>query len=195
MVIVTKSRDRFLARYPGVESRAQVFGDYVGALSDGGETIRLVDGGEAGQSYPATIDVVSYVDGGDWPHVIPGHSIELSEVSDVRDNDFGASWELSPEQLGTPGILREGTQRRFLRGDAAEDGAVNLSDAVKILGYLFLQDTSLTCLDAADADDDGSVLLTDATYVLNFLFRGGSPPPLPFPDAGLDTSEDELACP
>jgi len=190
IVLVVKSRAAFRAQYPGVESRALVVGDFAGALDNSGDVLRLIDDGEASSSYPATIDLVAYRDGGEWPDVVPGHSIELTEVAATRDNDPGANWRLSAAPLGTPGD----STRPFVRGDAAEDGVINLSDAVKILAHLFLGDTTLDCLDAADADDDGVVLLTDPVYVLEYLFQGGSPPPLPFPIAGSDRTDDGLDC-
>ncbi len=82
---------------------------------------------------------------------------------------------------------------RFRRGDANGDGKINLSDAVAIAHYLFLGG-SLDCLDAADADDDGLVILTDAIMILNYLFRAGRELPAPWPDCGVDRSEDELGC-
>jgi predicted GH43/DUF377 family glycosyl hydrolase len=87
----------------------------------------------------------------------------------------------------------EGAAPRFIRGGANEDGAVDLSDAVAILGYLFLGG-SVDCLDAGDVDDDGEVLITDPIALLNHLFLGGPPPAAPFAECGEDPSEDELGC-
>lgn len=81
----------------------------------------------------------------------------------------------------------------FVRGEANQDGAFDLSDAVAILSYLFLGG-SLECLDAGDVDDDGSVVITDAIALLTFLFLGGPAPAAPYPDAGADPTEDELGC-
>ena len=86
---------------------------------------------------------------------------------------------------------------RFRRGDANDDGAVNLSDAVAVLNGLFGGVAEFTtCPDAADADDSGDIALTDPIFVLSYLFRGGGTPPAPGPDVcGIDPSPDELeAC-
>ena len=83
---------------------------------------------------------------------------------------------------------------RFRRGDANLDGAVDVSDAIGVLDYLFQGGQTPRCLDAADADDSGSVDLTDAVYLLGFLFLGSQAPPDPFPDLGLDPTEDQLGC-
>ncbi len=82
----------------------------------------------------------------------------------------------------------------FRRGDSNTDGAVNLSDAVSTLTYLFLSGDRPTCLDASDADDDGVVNLTDAVYTLNALFNGGPALPPPGLECGVDPSADELGC-
>jgi len=82
----------------------------------------------------------------------------------------------------------------FVRGDSDGNGQVNISDAVVLLGYLFLGEAPVTCLDAADANDSGTINVADAAYSLNFLFRGGMIPPPPFPTPGLDPSKDSLGC-
>ncbi|MBI4603495.1 MAG: VCBS repeat-containing protein [Planctomycetes bacterium] len=84
----------------------------------------------------------------------------------------------------------------FVRGDANVDGMVDLSDAVTVLGVLFLGTPgTVPCQDALDADDSsGQLEITDAVYLLQFLFSGGSPPPAPYPDCGLDPTADGVTC-
>jgi hypothetical protein len=84
--------------------------------------------------------------------------------------------------------------RDFVRGDANKDSEVNLSDALGILGYLFLGTKTPACLDSADADDDGIVELTDAVYLLSFLFLGTAQLPPPYPVAGTDPTVDSMFC-
>lgn len=79
------------------------------------------------------------------------------------------------------------------RGDINLDGRSDLSDAVMLLGALFLGQGSLRCPDAADSDDSGRVSLTDAIFLLLHLFRGGERPPDPGPwTCGPDPTEDTL---
>ena len=83
------------------------------------------------------------------------------------------------------------------RGDSNDDGGANLTDAVHVLGYLFLQGATPGCLEAANANDDGEVNLTDAVYLLNYLFLAG--PELPAPGnvvCGVDpvASASQLGC-
>jgi hypothetical protein len=72
-------------------------------------------------------------------------------------------------------------EKRFHRGDTDNNGQLQLTDAVRILGFLFLGQTSPTCLDAADTDDNGQLQLTDAVRILGFLFLGQIPPEPPGP--------------
>ncbi|MBI4604027.1 MAG: lamin tail domain-containing protein [Planctomycetes bacterium] len=81
----------------------------------------------------------------------------------------------------------------FVRGDADATRTLSITDAIRVLRYLFGGE-ALACLDAGDADDNGSLNLTDAIALLEYLFRQGAPPPAPFPEAGPDPTEDELDC-
>jgi hypothetical protein len=75
----------------------------------------------------------------------------------------------------------ESTEARFHRGDTDDNGQLQLTDAVRVLGFLFLGQIAPTCLDAADSDDNGQLQLTDAVRILGFLFLGQGPPAAPGP--------------
>jgi hypothetical protein len=82
----------------------------------------------------------------------------------------------------------------FQRGDANADGLQNLTDAVAILGHLFLG-SSVTCLDASDTDSSAAVQLTDAIFLLSYLFLSGPAPGAPFPGCGeLPDGVASLGC-
>ena len=86
------------------------------------------------------------------------------------------------------------TASPFVRGDVDAGGAVDITDAIQIFGFLFLGNPeSLPCADAADADDTGEIELSDGIYVLNSLFSGGpaAPPPT---SCGEDVTPDRLDC-
>ena len=94
-----------------------------------------------------------------------------------------------------------GAQRAIvvtLEAPCAIRGEVDLADAAFIVSLLF-QDGSwqpdAICLDACDTNDDGRVDLADAHAILAWLFLQGSPPPAPFPDLGVDPTDDKLECP
>lgn len=85
-------------------------------------------------------------------------------------------------------------EEQFRRGDANADGDVNIADASRILGFLFLGDARPRCMKAADPDDTGSVSLTGAVYLLEHLFLGGRALPAPGSQCGLDRTPDKLTC-
>ena len=82
-----------------------------------------------------------------------------------------------------------------LRGDADFSGAVDVSDAIHVLKFIFLGDPrTLSCLKNADANDDSQVDISDPLVLLRFLLLGGEPPALPYPNCGEDPTPDHLAC-
>lgn len=82
----------------------------------------------------------------------------------------------------------------FRRGDVDFNGKANITDAIAILGELFLGRSAVSCPDAADTNDDGKVNLTDAIFLLMHLFQGGAEPPEPGPSrCGRDPTADALA--
>jgi len=89
-------------------------------------------------------------------------------------------------------LLNNGSEVHFLRGDANSDGALDVSDAISILGYLFLGKDRPPVLDAADCNDDGMVDISDVIFFLICRFTGEDELPPPYPDAGLDPTFDDL---
>ncbi len=83
----------------------------------------------------------------------------------------------------------------FIRGDANADGAVNVADAITILGYLFASQKPKACMDALDVADNGKIDISHAIRLLGYLFARGTPPAAPFPSAGHDpTPTDAYTC-
>src|SRR5262245_4586919 len=124
--------------------------------------------------------------------------LSLSQLS-AMIKSAGAAISLTASVFLATGLLpgREafGKTNAFRRGDANNDAQLNLTDALHVLGYLFLgRAQSLDCQDAADANDDGQVNLSDAVHLLRHLFQGGPAPPAPFPDCGVDPTADGLDC-
>jgi hypothetical protein len=182
--------DDFREHYPDAGA-VRVIGPYDGKLADEGEEIRLRD---AGSGYPATIDLVKYENGGAWPVVHPGHSIELTKPSRERDNDLGDAWVESAQPGGSPGRLLSVPEPTFVRGNGNNDSKVDVTDAVFLLAHLFGGSAGPVCPDAADADDNGKLDIADAIFMLRYLFQGGSPLAPPYPEAGTDPTEDALGC-
>ena len=69
----------------------------------------------------------------------------------------------------------------FQRGDTDGDGEILITDAVRILNYLFLGGALISCVEAANFDNSESVDISDGIHVLNYLFRGGPGPVPPGP--------------
>jgi hypothetical protein len=113
---------------------------------------------------------------------------EIDDTAHLARLVLGETWD---DVVPPPAVA--GTA--FLRADSNADGAVNLTDAVFALNYLFVGGPEPSCLDAADADDNGDVTITDAVFTLNGLFVGGPQPPSPgTASCGLDPSDDDLDC-
>ncbi|MBI4587065.1 MAG: IPT/TIG domain-containing protein [Planctomycetes bacterium] len=88
--------------------------------------------------------------------------------------------------------VQQGTP--FIRGDANNDGSVDVSDGIVILEDQFLgKAAAAPCRDALDANDSGDIDISDPIYLLTALFIGGDPIKPPYPQPGLDpTPEDKL---
>ena len=70
----------------------------------------------------------------------------------------------------------------WIRGDANDDGLVNLADGIFLLNELFQGGPAGTCFAAKDTNDDVSVDTADAIYLFNALFLNGPPPAAPYPE-------------
>ncbi|MBI4600588.1 MAG: hypothetical protein HY721_01370 [Planctomycetes bacterium] len=83
---------------------------------------------------------------------------------------------------------------KLRRGDANQDGEIEISDAVSVFIFLFAAGRGPTCPDAADANDDGAIDMSDGIALLAWLFTGGPEPPAPGPsECGADPTPDGLA--
>ncbi|MBI4605163.1 MAG: hypothetical protein HY721_24630 [Planctomycetes bacterium] len=80
----------------------------------------------------------------------------------------------------------------FIRGDANGDGFVDARDLECLETIVSCTRTCppFPCMDAADVDDDGSVSEADLEMLKDFLAGQGGPPAPPFPQCGLDPSDD-----
>lgn len=83
----------------------------------------------------------------------------------------------------------------FVRGNANGDTAVDISDAISILDYLFAMEPGPYCFDAGDVNNDSAIDIGDSIYLLSFLFAGGPVIPQPYPQCGFDEGQiDLLGC-
>ncbi|MBN1417482.1 MAG: SBBP repeat-containing protein, partial [Planctomycetes bacterium] len=121
---------------------------------------------------------------------ITGSTITLHFVDGLRgDADITANGTIVDP--GAPAVVG---MVLFRRGDANVDGGADMSDAVAILGHLFLGGPLNDCEDAADVNDDGRMDISDAVRLLLYLFLGSAQPPEPFMTCGGDPTADDLGC-
>jgi hypothetical protein len=69
--------------------------------------------------------------------------------------------------------------REYIRGDANDDGNINVGDAVFIINYIFRGGPPPNHPEAAEANCDGNINVGDAVYIISYIFRGGPPPCFP----------------
>ena len=111
------------------------------------------------------------------------YSYTVSASDACGEGAESAASEATPEN---PGV------GPFSRGDSNGDSAVDISDGIFTLGYLFLGSGDPSCQAAADANGDGSVNISDPTYTLVFLFGGGAAHPEPSA-CGRSSSDGDMA--
>lgn len=140
-----------------------------------------------------------YSDGTGPAYLSPGYPTGAAwtpnGTSDVALLDLDADGDLDL-LIGHCGGLsiftQDGGAIEFMRGDANDDGALDISDPIELLGVLFTSSPT-DCESALDANDDGSVDISDPVTILNFLYVSG--PALPAPTTcGIDPTMDALTC-
>lgn len=97
-------------------------------------------------------------------------------------------------EFGLPPFDHPTMQPFFIRGDSNDDGAVEISDAIHVLQFLF-SGGEVICEDATDINDDGALDIADPIALLARLFTGADPLPLPSDISfGPDPTADGLMC-
>jgi parallel beta-helix repeat protein len=64
----------------------------------------------------------------------------------------------------------------YMCGDANHDYAINVSDAVYIINYVFVGGGEPDPYEAGDANCDTTVNISDAVWIINYVFVGGNIP-------------------
>ncbi|MEM7261673.1 MAG: FG-GAP repeat protein [Planctomycetota bacterium] len=82
----------------------------------------------------------------------------------------------------------------FVRGDANNDGAIDIGDAITGLAWLFTGGAAPWCSDAFDVDDDGDHDIIDTVRILEFLFDPGPSPLLLTGTCESDATMDTVGC-
>ena len=137
---------------------------------------------------PGTTTEIRFLDGGRGKGLPVPNELGMAMVEAIPPQ-----WYPTEVMIGTR-VNIVGDLSLFSRGDANSDGTVDLSDAVSVLGFLFLGSQRPACADAADANDDGAIDLSDPIAILTSLFLTGSGLPQPHGSPGSDPTPDALDC-
>ena len=62
-----------------------------------------------------------------------------------------------------------------LRGDANDDGEVNMSDVDYIVNYILGNSDETFNAETADVNEDGKVSMPDAMFIVNYILNGKFP--------------------
>ncbi len=129
-------------------------------------------------------------------------SVPIAEIPETSswgrfpdgEGDFTVCQPTLSAPNSLPGVL-------FIRGDCNEDGTVDLRDAAvnddlaALIAYLDGTGPLLACEDRCDLNDDGMISIADISYFTLHIISAGEPDvPAPFPDPGIDPTEDSLQC-
>lgn len=86
--------------------------------------------------------------------------------------------DLDSDSLTIPLLLELTSDPWFVCGDANNDEAVDVSDAVYIINYAFVQGSPAPDpLESGNVNCDETVDVSDAVYIINYAFSAGSPAP------------------
>jgi hypothetical protein len=215
---------------PGQDFPADFYSVSAGASAGGGLADQGIGGGAEPLAIalvidlPAGMDIETYFNHGPTadqptPHwyeflhdgttgaeLLPGRVV-LHLVDGLRgDDDLAQDGAIS--SLGGPARTAAAGDRQ-LPGDCNQDGLVNISDTICVLGFLFLGNPGrLPCGDGAgehpgnrallDWQPDGGINIADAVAGLAFLFLGGPPHALGSgaePCVGIAGCPASRACP
>ncbi|MGE3166086.1 MAG: FG-GAP repeat domain-containing protein [Planctomycetota bacterium] len=83
--------------------------------------------------------------------------------------------------------------RKFIRGDAAVSGQLDLADVVTVAQHLFLS-TPHGCPAQLDFDGDDHLNIDDVFGLVQYLFLAGPPPANNFPNCAPIPIDTDLAC-
>lgn len=178
-VLIMSDRAAFNSRYSS--AGLLIAGEFTGSLENQGETIRLENGiGEAIQEFTYEDFWYPQTDGGGYSLTI----IDPDAPADAWNQQAG--WKPSDLANGSPGEGESVAGGRQLPGDANQDSALDLGDAVRLMLLLF-QGAGRTppCEGATVADGSNVALLdhngdaaidpSDVIHLLNYLFLHGAP--------------------
>ncbi len=192
LLLVPGDPDVFRSRL-SVPADVPIAGPYSGRLGNEGDRIRLMRpvAGQGESAVYTAVDQLRYNDRAPWPRSADGDGPSLERIFASDYANDPANWDASSGR-GTPGsknsVSLEDSRGLQRPSDLNQDGNLNITDAVALLGHLFggiaLDPPCQGAADAGgniellDASGDGQLNITDAVHVLTYLFRSGPAPTL-----------------
>jgi hypothetical protein len=169
-----------------VQDADDLRGDF--KITDVPRVVTIIEGEAPYDKFGETVRVLGDQDGDGIPELL----VEAGYYDLLGENSFRGKTFLVPGRS-----LFQLQAAGFRRGDVDGNGKPEITDAVRLLGLLYLGEAGVSCHDAADADDTGLLDINDPVFILGYLFQGGLPPPAPGPEkCGPDPSGDDLPeCP
>ncbi len=119
---------------------------------------------------------------GQFPYglLFTNESIAILEGTPTWNSDFTFTLLLNdsdnPPREDTMIITIDILEPQAICGDANNDAAVNISDAVYIINYIFIGGAPPDPLESADANCDAQVNISDAVWIINYIFIGSNAP-------------------
>ncbi len=106
--------------------------------------------------------------------IYPAYDLDNDCILTSEDNcpDVYNPDQLDSDQNG----IGDACEFTYMCGDTNDDGAVNVSDAVWIINYVFVGGPAPEPLAAGDANCDSAVDISDAVWIINFVFVDGNDP-------------------
>jgi serine protease AprX len=107
----------------------------------------------------------------DWTNMqVRQAMMNTASRASTPDNSFG--WGI----VNTWAALHVSYAVQYVHGDANRDSAVDVSDVVFLISYIFSGGTAPSPLSAGDADCSGGVDISDVVYMISYIFSGGTAP-------------------
>ncbi len=124
-----------------------------------------------GNSFPDSLTLLAQ------PDLIPGSDIGWRTVMSRGDLDSDGDLDLIlGEGDGGVNFFRKDGGTQYLAGDADATNLITISDAVRIINYIFGGGASPAPLMSGDANCTGTVNISDAVFLISYIFAGGPAP-------------------
>ena len=166
-VVVAENLTNLLAKYTNLTT-VNTFGNYSGNLGNGGERVALQMPVQVGtNTLHATINEVTYRDGGRWGLYSDGGGSSLELIDPRTDNRFAANWADSDESAKAPWTTIDKTDF-LLNGQTDQAGTIIANGAPNRLEF-FLQDVGEVLVDNVEIRNNGG-----ANLIVNTGFENGT---------------------